>query len=394
MAAADKVAEKPGGIQEFFRSADRWLFGFGSPVTLGLFRMVFCAIVLITLALGLPNFTEFYTEEGLFTADMAQRMRGDWIRFSIMEWSLAPAWGLAVYLFTMLLAFLGMIGLWTRPVMIALAVLVVSVQYRNLMILHSGDTLMRILLIFLALAPCGAAVSLDRVLDLWKGKRPPEPAAVSLWPQRLIQLQIALVYFTTVWHKWPGATWRDGTAVWYPLNLREFERFPLPAWAESGIIIPVGTYGTLLVELALATLVWYKPWRNYVLLAGVGMHLFIEYRLNIPMFSAIIVAAYICFYDGEEVSRGAKRFGNLLARFKAKLLGQWIPNKMTALKALDPFDLLTYETTSADAPNQSRLFSTRSVGYWPLIWVPGLSRKLLRSAQEPPTEVNAESTPR
>jgi hypothetical protein len=210
----------------------------------------------------------------------------------------------------------------------------------------------------------------------------------------LIQLQIALVYFTTVWHKWPGATWRDGTAVWYPLNLREFERFPLPAWAESGIIIPVGTYGTLLVELALATLVWYKPWRNSVLLAGVGMHLFIEYRLNIPMFSAIIVAAYICFYDGEEVSRGAKRFGNLLARFKAKLLGQWIPEKRTALKALDPFDLLTYETTSADAPNQSRLFSTRSVGYWPLIWVPGLSRKLLQSAQVPPTEVNAESTPR
>lgn len=393
MAAAEKVAEEFGAIRNFFRSADRWLFGFGSPVTLGLFRMVFCAIVLITLALGLPNFTEFYTEEGLFTAEMAQRMRGDWSRFSIMEWSLSPTWALAVYLLTMLMAFLGMIGLWTRPVMIALAILVVSVQNRNLMILHSGDSLMRILLIFLALAPCGAAVSLDRVLGLWKGKEPIEPPAVSLWPQRLIQLQVALVYFTTVWHKWPGATWRDGSAVWYPLNLREFERFPLPSWAESGIAIPIGTYGTLLVELALATLVWYKPWRNYVLLAGLGMHLFIEYRFNIPMFSAIIVSAYICFYDGEEVSRGAKRFGNWLSRFKAKLLGPWIPERKTALKALDPFDLLTYETASGSTPNQSWLFSTRSLGYWPLIWVPGLSRKLLQNAQKPPTEPNAETTP-
>ncbi|MCH8977769.1 MAG: hypothetical protein IH945_00805, partial [Armatimonadetes bacterium] len=79
------------------------------------------------------------------------------------------------------------------------------------------------------------------------------------------------------------------------------------------------TYGTLLVELALATLVFARPMRKWVLLAGVAMHAGIEYRMNIPLFGLIITSCYIAHYEGHEVSAWGKRMGERLCRWRLKI---------------------------------------------------------------------------
>jgi hypothetical protein len=61
------------------------------------------------------------------------------------------------------------------------------------------------------------------------------------------------------------------------------------------------TYGTLVVEVALGTLVFYKPTRKWAVLGGILLHAYIEYSMNIPQFSYAMISMYVCFYSGEEV---------------------------------------------------------------------------------------------
>ena len=76
----------------------------------------------------------------------------------------------------------------------------------------------------------------------------------------------------------------------------DLHRFPVPLMdADHLWLVNIATYGTLAVELALAFLVWVPRLRLYCLAAGVLMHLGIEYGMNIPLFSALMIAGYFPF---------------------------------------------------------------------------------------------------
>jgi hypothetical protein len=223
-------------------------------------------------------------------------------RINLFNLSLNDSFSYGLLYFMMVLSILVTLGYWTRISTILLAVLMVSLQHRLGPFLNGGDTVLRVGSIYLALAPCGLAFSLDRWLGLRSGKISGPIPLVSLWPQRLIQYNCALIYFTTTWAKWFGVLWKTGAATWYPARLHEFDKFPVPAFMNDFPMVTITTYGTLLVEFALATLVWFKPLRKWVLLSGVGLHLFIEYSMNIPLFAFIMMSLYITFYEGEEIS--------------------------------------------------------------------------------------------
>jgi hypothetical protein len=397
-----------------FKDLDTWWFGKGSPVTLGLLRVLMGLIALASLILTLFDFEAWYTDRGFTPAQYV----ANWLRlpssFKLGTYDVHlpvsqvprinllgpiddPRVTLIFYILVMLAAVLTTLGLWTRISTILLALGIVTIHHRNPFILHSGDTLLRLTLIYLAWAPSGAACSLDRVIRVWRGKESGEPPNISLWGQRLIQYQVALVYFTTVWWKWFGTYWKDGTATWYPENLNEFYRFPTPDFLRHQPFIAFTTYGTLATELSLATLVFYRPLRKYVLLAGIAMHCYIEYRFNIPFFAITIVATYLAFYDGEEVSAWARRVGERLRRFRLvvqlPLRTSLRPGPALAVQALDPLSLVTYEPglgqewAAFDIMGRPKrpFFGSwiRSVGAWPIGFVPRLWRRLLKSALMP-----------
>jgi hypothetical protein len=284
------------------RAFHQWMFGYGSPVTMGLFRAVFGSIVFVNLAMVAIDFEAWFTEVGYVPTSLLQRWNAGLARFDLLEHVTNPSVTAAFYALTMLAALLTALGLFTRVASIALFIGVTSLHHRSPDILHSGDTLMRAMLFFVAIAPSGAACSLDRLFARRKGTAPAEPAEVSLWPQRMIQIQLAIVYFTTVWHKSFGEWWLNGTATWYPPQLDEFDRFPVPSFFDQQPFIMASTYSTLLIELAMATLVFARPLRKWVLLAGVLLHAGIEYRMNIPLFGLIICACYLAHYEGYEVA--------------------------------------------------------------------------------------------
>jgi hypothetical protein len=290
------------------------MFGYGSPMTMGVFRAVFGFLVVVNLAMVAIDFNSWFTETGYIPSAMIDRWNGGVYRLNLLENVTNANVAAVFYSLTMVAAILTTLGLWTRVSSIALLIGVTSLHHRAPDILHSGDTLMRAMLFYIAIAPSGAAFSLDRRFALKKGSAPAELTPVSLWPQRMMQVQVAIVYLTTVWHKSFGDWWLNGTATWYPPQLDEFDRFPVPSFFDQQPMVAVTTYGTLLVELALGTLVFAKPLRKWALLGGVLLHAGIEYRMNIPLFAFIAVSSYMVFYEGEEVAEWLRRAAARLRR--------------------------------------------------------------------------------
>ncbi len=289
------------------RSFNEWMFGYGSPTTMGLFRAVFCSLVFINLAMVAIDFNSWYTEQGYVPTALLERWNGGVFRIDLLAHVTNSSVAAVFYGLTMLAALMTALGLYTRIASIALLIGVTSLHHRCPDILHSGDTLVRAMLFYIAIAPSGAALSFDRLIAVRRGTAPAEPADVSMWPQRMMQIQVAIVYLTTVWHKSFGDWWLNGTATWYPPQLTEFDRFPVPHFFDMQPMIAITTYGTLLVELALGTLVFAKPLRKWVIISGLVLHAGIEYRMNIPMFSFIMCSTYMVFYEGRETAAWLKR---------------------------------------------------------------------------------------
>lgn len=379
-----------------------WWFGYGSPVEMGVFRIIMGFLIFTNQLMVGIYFEQWFTERGFVPVAVNQHYLGEGTaRLSLLPGVTDSRITLAFYILVTIAALTTCLGLWTRVSSIVLALGIITLHHRNSLILHGGDLVIKMGAIYIALAPSGAACSLDRLIALWKGKAPLIPAAVSLWPQRLVQFQVALIYFTTVWHKAFGSYWRDGTAAWYPLHLKEFERFWLPEFMrEAPVLITAVTYGTLAVELAMATLIFFKPWRKWVLLAAIGLHLSIEYMMNIPLFAFLMISTYLAFYRGEEISEWAKRIGHKLKGYAVRV---WLPQGKAfregpgrAITAADPFGFVSYlpgdeEEWKAENDKGKRLryvwaSLSRSLGAWALLPAPGVWRRLLNAALEPAPE--------
>lgn len=406
-----------------FRQLDQYWFGWGSPVSLGLMRIFIGISTFLNLLITFAEFDDWYTEHGFVPQAVVDRYSGTlsrnyWFfgphqlpftfpRINLLAYVTDARITFAFWIITLIACLMMTVGIWSRFSAIVLALGIITIHHRNAIILHGGDTLQRISVMYMALAPCGKACSLDRLIGLWKGKIKPGPVLVSLWPQRLITYNLAIVYFTTVWHKWGGNLWRNGTATWFPARLNEFKRFYVPDFVNQLPMVKFTTYGTLATELAMATLVFYKPFRKYVLFAGLMMHGFIEYSMNIPLFSLSICSLYITFYEGEEVTAWALRMGQRLRRFAVTVFlpehARLRPNGAALLAATDPLALVSYESGSApvwqakDASGKARnafvVSRLRSAGAWITYPIPGLWKRLLVKSIEVDPEAIEEPVP-
>jgi len=188
-------------------------------------------------------------------------------------------------------------GWHSRLASIVVFVLIMSFERRNPWIFNSGDALIRILSLYLALSPCGAALSLDQRRQMgafWSAQK------IKMWPLRLLQVQVSIIYIGTVISKLHGDTWQNGTAVSYTLRLDDMLILPTPHWmANTPLVANAMTWGTLLIEFAIGVLVWNKRWRTRVLIAGVFLHLTIMLTMVVGFFSMAMFVLYLSFVPWE-----------------------------------------------------------------------------------------------
>ena|ERR671914_752681 len=310
-----------GKLEERARAAaSTWDAFWFKPVdtsTLALFRIAVGVLVLSwTLALA-PSLYAFYSREGILPGYPDYQGSYAW---SLLEWFPSDA-AVTLFYFALLLASICLlVGFATRVAALIVFICMASFVHRNPWVLNSGDLLVQILAFYLLLAPAGIALSVDRWLkrrSFW------EFPARAIWPLRLVQVQVTIIYIAAVWDKVRGTTWNDGTAVSYSLRIGDLERLPVPGFVTDSLILAnIMTFGTLAIELGIAFLVWNRVLRPWVLLLGVTLHLGIDYGVRVGFFSWAMLVAYVAFIPPERATALILAVRGRLAAFTVP---SWIP---------------------------------------------------------------------
>jgi len=215
-------------------------------------------------------------------------------------------WRWYFFWFAVAMAVLMTFGLFTRFSSVATFLCLLSLQQHFPLNQNSGDNFLRIACMFVALSNAGDAFSLDNLIKSFRqdwrvtGFRPPLSAP---WAQRLIQVQLAIAYAHAWATKLNGETWENGTAVYYASRYDDIMRFPLPFLLDNMWSIRILTWGTLVAEFLLFTLIWWRPARYWIILLGIGLHLGIEYTMNLPIFEWLFIATYLTYIYPEDLSR-------------------------------------------------------------------------------------------
>ena len=282
---------------------NRFFFAEQSPLPLALFRIAYGLLVMVTLLLLKADWIPWYGTHAWMSLG-AMRELEPGLRLNLF--TILPQddrWVIALFWIFLASAFLLTIGFLSRLNSIVVYFCLASIQQRNLYILHGGDTFLRVAGFFLIFAPAGAALSVDRLIRVWRGREQSEVPLRRLWAQRMIQIELSLVYLTTFCWKLKGAPWIEGSALFYVFHLFELQRFPLPDWLLQPGILKLGTWSAMVLEFSLGTLIWVKRMRYKILAAGLLFHLSLEYSLNIPMFQWDMLSAYLLFVDPGDLQR-------------------------------------------------------------------------------------------
>jgi hypothetical protein len=260
--------------------------------TLGVVRMAFGALAILWGLWLLPMRDGLLDATGVTPTQPSTAH--SWGLFAIWNTNGAMLIGIVVLV---LAAFALLVGWHSRLAAILVFILIMSFERRIPLAFNSGDALVRIEALFMAISPCGAALSLDqrrRTGSFWSAQTRPN------WPIRLLQVQMSIIYIAAAQVKLSGEPWLHGTAVSYVLRLEDMQRVIAPDWfATNALAMNMLTWGTITVELAVGILVWFPRFRPWVLAAGVLMHLLIDAYVQVGIFSYAMFVMYFAWMSPE-----------------------------------------------------------------------------------------------
>jgi predicted DCC family thiol-disulfide oxidoreductase YuxK len=204
-----------------------------------------------------------------------------------------------------------MLGWRTSWVKWAVLVGQISYDYRNPALSYGVDKILACLLLILCVAPIGRAMSLDRVRAVRAAKLEQLDATLPVYSSpwagaciRLMQIQMAVVFFYSAIGKLRGDDWWNGDAIWVVFTTREhYSRLALDLLASHYWLVNVATYGTILIEIAFPFLIWQPRTRPYLLAAAIFLHLQFAALMGLFYFSFVMVMGHMSFVRPEWLAR-------------------------------------------------------------------------------------------
>lgn len=266
---------------------DKFLFASVPASSLGLVRILVAFIMLLNWIFTFSDVVPFLGPSSYFSKEASVIYRYD--TWSLLFW--LPDTYLSIYSVLVVGAFSTvcvLIGWRTRFFAWMSFLLLLSTQQRNVHILNSGDNVLRLFALFLALTPSGCAYSIDSF-------RSKISKTVPAWSLRLFQVQICLIYFVAAITKILGKDWRNGTAVYYATRVEWFWRLRVPHFLDQPILYTVIAYLTIVIELGFPFFIWFKGTRKIFWWSAVCLHLGIELLMNTQSFQAIMLAGLAAF---------------------------------------------------------------------------------------------------
>jgi hypothetical protein len=288
---------------------NRFWFEPVSTAPLAVFRIVFGLIVFFWTLSLLPDLSAFFTKTGVLP-HQPHYTGGAWGLLGSFpsETAVVIVWA------ALLVASIALVlGFFSQLAAAVACVAILSFERRNPWVFNSGDGLIRLISFYLIFAPTSASLSLRTFLRdrraFWTFP------TRSVWPMRLLQLQFSAIYLFAVWDKTRGTTWNNGTAVSIALRITDVQRFPVPGFVTHSLLLSnLLSFGTLAIELSLAVLVWNRTLRPYILLAGLSLHLGIEYAIRVGFFGVSVLSLYLLWIPPERVEEAVLALRRRLSR--------------------------------------------------------------------------------
>ena len=189
------------------------------------------------------------------------------------------------------------VGLFTRVVSILAFLITVSYCHRLFGSLFGLDQVNAMLAMYLMVAPCGDAYSLDR---WFKKRRMPtavEPRSristnVSI---RLIQLHMCVIYLFGGISKMKGSDWWDGDAVWFTIANLEYQSLDMTWMIHAPFLVSLLSLVTIFWETFYCCLIWPRATRPIMLMIAIGVHGGIALFLGMITFGLVMLIGNLAF---------------------------------------------------------------------------------------------------
>lgn len=225
------------------------------------------------------------------------------------------------------------IGLFSRASTIVVFLLMTSLIALGPTSTDSEDIVFRILTLWLCFADTSQRLSLDRWWAARRGRlvdigglRPARRGLVPTWVRVpvhnaalvLIMGQLIVIYVVAGLAKLTGATWRNGTAVYYPFHVEFLSPWPELTHALGGFtpMVLVASWGSVAIQLLFPLLLLQRHTRIFVVIALVMLHVGIAVTLGLGLFSLAMCGADLAFVRDESVERIKARWRDLRGRAK------------------------------------------------------------------------------
>jgi hypothetical protein len=331
--SAEPSADSGGAVKSIVRAWDRFWFRPADPLPLGVIR-IFTGLVILYLHLIYSfDLLSLVGPDGWLDAKTMTKYRKeipfydlptDWSLYSGNElakgqpiWSVyfhleSPGWIIATHAGFLVVMFMFTIGLATRLTSVLTWFGVLCYIHRLPVFLYGLDNIMNVLVIYLMVGPCGATLSVDRLIARWwarrKGLPEPqvEPSVSANFTLRLMQVHFCFIYMASGLSKLQGNAWWRGSAVWYTMANYSFAPMNWPVYIEFlkvlcssrflwELTMTVSTYGTLALEISFPFLIWRPKLRWFMICCSVLMHTGIGLIMGLTTFSLMMLCLVLAF---------------------------------------------------------------------------------------------------
>jgi hypothetical protein len=176
--------------------------------------------------------------------------------------------------------------------------------------------------LLLAVSPCGAVWSVDAWLAHYRRQNWPGLPAIDrpkfpVWPRRLLQLLLGIVYFGAAITKMQTAGFfsSDQLQAWMITHINY--RHPVGEYFSLYPVILVAfAYIVVVWEVIFVFLVWERTfWRPFLIAIGVLFHFMTSLTLGLLIFPATMYTMYVSFVEVDDLQRFMASCRRLLRKF-------------------------------------------------------------------------------
>ena len=111
-----------------------------------------------------------------------------------------------------------------------------------------------------------------------------------------MQVHLCVIYLAAGLDKAMGRQWWNGEAIWQTVSQPAFSTFDLSWLARHSWIPMLAGWGTLVVEIGYAFLIWPRRTRKVWCIATIGLHLGIGLFMGLVFFSSVMILLTGCLF--------------------------------------------------------------------------------------------------